>query len=156
MAWISYCVALFDRINQPCPSGAHVIMWPTMLLNVGWSTAVGWSIAAGVCDARQVSVFRKVLSKYLAHLCGEGGASLGILGHADDQVGDIGLKFFTNLIVQTNQDTTPETFFENVRRYQLFWTHQISKTTKTIHVWCPVGVGHFDFVWVLEWWDIKK
>ena len=37
------------------------------------------------------------------------------------------LKLFKNLIVPTYRDPTPESFFENARRYQLFWTNQIKK-----------------------------
>ena len=37
-------------------------------------------------------------------------------------------NIFKKTIVQTYQDSTPEEFFGNARRYQLFWTHQISTT----------------------------
>ena len=56
-----------------------------------------------------------------------------------------------------HQDSTTDKFFENARRYQLFWTHQISKTKQSVpHFWCPTGSGILFFVGVPVCWDMKK
>ena len=44
-----------------------------------------------------------------------------------DSVGFTYVLIFWKMIVQKYQDSTPEQFFENARRYQVFWTHHISK-----------------------------
>ncbi len=52
------------------------------------------------------------------------------------------------MIVPKYQDSTPDKFFEHARRYQLFWTHQIS-TKKVPHFGCPAGSEFLD-LWSSE------